>query len=290
VTNQAPVAPGYGPLETWYYNGIPLSTSYYNVATFGGSRFGIPTNRGADYEVPYRSGQLFRPKYLDERTITLTMWTDSQMSANQSYPAADPRRAFNDNWQALRALFTYRGLAGSQQGTLTRNWYLTQAGTPQLVQSAAMAEVAGSMDPTMNGRTSAAFSVDLLLSDPYFYGTQRSQAVGSSGGGTITALGEGIVGEGFFSAVNAFYVAITTACTVTNQSYGVSFTHSGAGVQSWPVTVDVLRNMATDNAGNNVVGGLTHAGSRMWMTLLPGANVMSCSAGTATLTWNDAYI
>lgn len=273
----------------WYWNGVPLQTSYYNVSTFGGSRFGLPTNRGQDYGVPYRSGQLFRSKYLDERTVTLTMWTDSQMSANQAYPAADPRRAFNDNWQALRAMFFTRSAQGSVQGLLQRNWYLTQGGSPTMVTSTAMAEIAGSMDPTMNSRTNAAFSVDLLLSDPYFYSAQRAQAV-STAGGTITAFGEGVVGEGFASAANSFTVTISQAATVTNSTAGVAFSHSGAGVASWPVVVDVLRYTATDNVGNNVVGGLGHIGSRMWMCLLPGANSIAVTNGTALFAWGDAYI
>ena len=284
---QAPVA-AFSPAETWFWNGTPLSTSYYNVASFGGSRFGLPVNRGQDYQVPYRAGQSWRAKYPDERTVTLTMWTDSQMSANQSYPAGDPRLAFNDNWQALRALFFTRNATGSVQGQLQRNWFLTGSGSPGLVTSTAMAEIAGSMDPTMNGRLSAAFSVDLLLSDPYFYGGLQAQAV-TIAGGNITNLGEGVVGEGYPSLVNAFTVAITGACTVTNTTAGVSFTHSGAGVVSWPVTVDVLRYTAVDHAGNNVVGGLSHIGSRMWMCLLSGTNAITVSAGTATFTWAPPY-
>jgi hypothetical protein len=284
---QAPAA-AFTPAELWFWNGTPLQTSYYNIATFGGSRFGMPTYRGSDYQVPYRAGQLWRAKYPDERTITLNMWTDSQMSANQAYPAGDPRRAFNDNWQALRALFFTRGAQGSIQGQLQRNWFLTGSGSPSLVTSTAMAEIAGSMDPTMNGRLSAAFSVDLLLSDPYFYGGIRGQTV--SGTGSISALGEGVVGEGFASAVNAFTVAISGPCTVTNNTAGVSFTHSGAGVASYPVTVDVLRSTATDHVGNNVIGGMSHVGSRMWMTLLPGANSITASAGSAVFTWCDAYV
>jgi len=285
---QAPVG-AFFPNELWYWNGNPLNTSWWNIATFGGSRFGLPTLRGQDYAVPYRAGQSWRAKYPDSRTVTLTMWTDSQMSGNQSYPAADPRRAFNDNWQALRAMFFTRGAKGSVQGQLQRNWYLTGSGSPSLVTSVAMAEIAGSMDPTMNGRLSAAFSVDLLLSDPYFYGPLRAQPV-TTAGGTITANGEAVVGEGYASAVNAFTVAITGACTVTNGTAGVSFTHSGAGVVSWPVTVDILRYTATDAVGNNVVGGLTHVGSRMWMCLLSGANAISVSAGTATFEWCDCFV
>jgi hypothetical protein len=286
---QAPVSPAYGPIEFWYFNGTPLQTSYYNVTTFGGSRFGIPTVRGQDYEVPYRSGQLFRSKYLDERTVTLTMWTDGQMSSNQAYPAADPRRAFNDNWQALRQMFMTRGIAGSTQGQLQRNWYLTGSGSPSLVTSTAMAEIAGSMDPTMNGRTSAAFSVDLLLSDPYFYGALTGGTI-TTAGGNIVNPAEGVAGEGFASVVNAFTVTISGATTVTNTTAGTSFTHSGAGVASWPVTVDILRFTATDNAGNNVVGGLTHIGSRIWMPLLPGTNAITNSAGTALFQFCPPYV
>jgi hypothetical protein len=284
----APVA-AFSPNELWYWNGLCLNSSYWNTATFGGSRAGLPTLRGQDYEVPYRAGQLWRAKYPDERTITLTMWTDGSMSANQSYPAADFRRAFNDNWQQLRQAFWTRNELGSAQGELQRNWYLTQSGSATMVTSTAMAEVAGSMDPTMNGRTSAAFSVDLLLSDPYFYGAARNQAVTTSGA-TITALGEGVVGEGFYSSVNAFTVQISAATTVTNTTAGVSFTHSGAGVASWPVTVDILRYTVTDAAGNNVIAGITHSGSRMWMCLLNGANTITNSAGTATFNWCDAYV
>lgn len=286
---QAP-ATAYAPAELWYFNGTPLQTSYYNVATFGGSRAGIPVNRGQDYAVPYRAGQLWRAKYPDERTVTLNMWTDSQMSASQSYPAGDPRLAFNDNWQALRRLFYTRGTAGSVQGQLQRNWFLTGSGSPGLVTSTAMAEIAGSMDPSMNGRTSAAFSVDLLLSDPMFYGALRGATI-TTAGGNITALGEGVVGEGFASLVNAFTVAITQPCTVTNGTAGVSFTFSNTvSVASWPVTVDILRYTATDAAGNNVVAGISHIGSRMWMALLPGLNAITVTAGTATFTFADAYI
>jgi hypothetical protein len=285
---QAPVG-AYSPNEIWYWNGLALNTPYWNIATFGGSRFGVPTGRGQDYAVPYRAGQLWRPKYPDERTITLNMWTDSQMSANQAYPAADPRRAFNDNWQQLRAAFFTRGAQGGLQGVLQRNWYWTQGGAATMVTSSAMAEIAGSMDPSMNGRTSAAFSVDLLLNDPFFYGAQRTQVV-TTVGATIVAYGEGVVGEGFPSAVNGFTIAISQASTVANTTAGTSFTHNGTGVASWPVTVDILHYTAVDAAGNNCVGGLSHSGSRMWACLVNGNNTITVSNGTATWRWMDCYI
>jgi hypothetical protein len=243
--------------------------------------------RGQDYAVPYKAGQSFRAKYPDERTVSLTMWVDGSGS-QYGFPASDSRLAFNNNWQQLRqAFYTRSGGGGSVQGQLQRNWYWTQSGSAGLVTSTAMAEIAGSMDLTMSGRTGAAFTVDLLLSDPYFYGSSRSQGVGT-GGGTINALGEGVVGEGWSSAVNSFTVVCSQACTVHNTTTGVSFALAGSA--TFPVTVDILNYTVVDAAGLNKSAMLTHSGGRMWMALVNGSNSITCSAGTATFSWNDAYI
>lgn len=272
--------------EAWFWNGFALQQPYWNITTFGGSRSGIPTLRGQDIPVPYRAGQAWRAKYPDERTISMTMWLDGSGSA-AGWPAADHRLAFNNNWQSLRQQFFSRGGGGSAQGQLQRNWYLTQGGTNQLVTSTAMAEVAGSMDLTMNGRFGAAFTVDLLLNDPYFYGPLRTATI-TSPLGSITSFGEGIAGEGWPSAVASFTVQCTAPCTVTNNTAGVSFT-LGAG-PAYPVTVDCLNYTVTDNATVNQVASLTHVGSRLLMCLLNGVNNIAVSAGSAIFKWTDAYI
>jgi hypothetical protein len=276
----------YQPGEAWYWNGMALNQPYWNISTFGGSRSGIPTMRGQDVEVAYRAGQQFRPKYPDERTISLTMWLDGSGSS-AGWPSSDAHLAFNNNWQQLRQAFFARGAGGSQQGQLQRNWWLTQSGSNKLITSTAMAEIAGSMDLTMNGRTGAAFTVDLLLADPYFYGGVRSQSVGTSGG-TITQLGEGVAGEGFPSAVAQFTVQCSAPCTVTNTTAGIGFTIASG--PAFPVTVDVLNGTVTDNNGASPASKFSHQGARLWMCLLAGANTISVSAGTATFTWTDAYI
>lgn len=280
-----PIA-AYLPAETWYWNGLALSQPYWNLTTFGGSRSGIPTMRGQDVQVAYRAGQAWRAKYPDERTVSLTMWLDGSGS-QYGWPASDAHLAFNNNWQQLRQSFFARNAGGSAQGQLQRNWWLTQQGSVKMVTSTAMAEIAGSMDLTMNGRTGAAFTIDLLLADPYFYGAQQS--VPCSGSSTVlTGLGEGVVGEGFASAVSTFTVQCSAPCTVTNATAGISFTiASGA---SFPVTVDVLRGTIVDNAGVSQAGRFSHAGSRLWAAVLPAANTIQVSAGTATFTWTDAYI
>jgi hypothetical protein len=288
---RAPDAFAYGTSfqEAWYWNGLPLQSAYgaWNLATMGGSRFGVPVFRGQNYEVPYRAGQNWRAKMPDSRTVTLAFWADGQgQHSTSTYPASDQRLAFNNNLQQLRAAFFQMNASGSVQGQLQRNWYLTQSGTAKLVTSTAMAELAGSMDLQMNGRTNAGFSVDLLLADPHFYGAQVTKAC--TGASTaVTGLGEGVVGLGYPSAVSSFTVSLSAAATVTNTTAGVSFTVSGG---TYPVTVDVLAGTVTDNGGANLIGNLTHSGSRAWMVILPGSNTISVSAGTATFTWNDAYI
>lgn len=275
----------YQPGETWYWDGLALSQPYWNVSTFGGARYNLPTLRGSNYQVPYRAGQAQRAKYPDQRTITLTMWVDGSKSPGGAV-TGDARLAFNNYWSQLRAAFFKRSAAGSVQGQLTRNWHLTQDGTSGLVTATAMAEIAGSMDPTMNSRTNAVASIDFLLADPYFYGVQRTAAV--TGSATVTANGEGVAGEGFPSPVAGFTVQVSRPCTVANTTAGVSFTVA-SGPQ-FPVTVDVLRDTVTDASGASRPGAVTHAGSRMWLCLLPGGNHITVSAGTATLTWNDPYV
>jgi hypothetical protein len=274
------------PAEVWYWNGTALAEPYMNISTWGGARYNLPTLRGQNYAVPYRAGQLTRGKYPDQRTLTLTMWVDGTKTTT-GLVAGDPRLAFNNYWQQLRQLFWTRNGGGSVQGQLERNWWLTQNASNQLVTATTMAEIAGSMDPTMNSRLSAVASIDFLLSDPYFYGNQRTQTITTSGG-TITAYGEGVVGEGFPSAVNSFTVQISKACTVTNTTLGLSFSYSGSA--SFPVTVDILRDTAVDNAGVNQVGNISHSGSKLWMALANGSNSITVSSGSAVFTWNDCYV
>lgn len=274
----------FAPAETWFWNGLALSQPFWNITTFGGARYNLPTLRGQNYQVPYRAGQLNRQKFPDQRTVTLNMWVDGSKSSDGT-AVGDPRLNFNNKWQQLRQALWTRNATGSVQGQLGRHWFITQSGVSMAVPATAMAEIAGSMDPVMNGRLSAVASLDFLLSDPYFYGVVQSNAI--SGSGVITNPGEGVAGEGFASAVNQFTVTITNPCTVTNSTAGVSFTYAGGG--SFPITIDVLNDTAIDNAGVNQVGNITHAGARLWMCLLNGDNAIACSAGIATFNWNPPY-
>jgi hypothetical protein len=268
---------------------VPLQSQYWNIGTWGGSRFAFPTLRGQDIEQPYRAGLQWRAKYPNSRTITLGMWTAGINQVTGVPDRVDQRLAFNNNLQQLRALVWQRNAQGSVQGQLVRRWYLTQQGLNQVVTGWAMAEIAGTMEPTMMGRTSASFAVDLLLSDPYFYGVPQEQSIGTAGG-SIFSPGEGVAGEGYPSVVSSFTILLTQGpVTVTNETAGVAFTYAGA-IANPPVTIDVLNSTATDAAGNNVIAQVSHTGARMWMALVTGSNVISVSNGVATFSWMTPYV
>lgn len=282
---------------------ISLAQDWLNIGTIGGSRFGLPLLRGNDYEIPFRSGTQWRAKYPNSRTVTLIMWTAGidQFTGN---PADDPIAQWNLNWQKIRQVLWNRGAQGSLQGRLTRRWNVSYQGAPQQVVTAhAMAEIAGSPDPSMTGRARNDMTVDLLLSDPYFYDdVSRTETLAYNVARNITADGEGVVGEGWPSLVNSFTVTLhgpLTTPTVANATEGVSFTYGGTIASGHYVTLDILRKTAVTDLGINVVSAISHYGARMWMALSGGENpfntltlssVSGADTGTAVLAWNDCYV
>ena len=185
--------------EIWSFNGVVLNTPYWNISTMGGSRFDLPQLRGSNYAVAYRAGQQWRAKQPDQRKIltpiTLAMWA-AGIDSSTGQAAQDQKFSFNSNFQALRSLFWTSGNYGSALGTLVRNWNFSQNGANVLVQGTAMAEIAGTMTPSMTGRTRADFAVDLLLADPFFYGVQQAQTLAYNTVTNVINLGEGAIGFG----------------------------------------------------------------------------------------------
>jgi hypothetical protein len=273
---------------------ISLQQPWLGVATIGGSRLGVPTLRGQDYEVPFRSGMVWRPKFPGPRTVTLVMWTAGIDQAT-GVPADDQRLAWNDNWNAIRRAFWNRGVLGSLRGTLTRQWLLTQGGVPVMVSADALAEVAGSMEPAMTGRTRADFSVDLLLADPYFYGPVRTQTVARNNTTLVTSRGDGVVGEGTGGSFTATFTGPLTSPVLTSDA-GLSVSLDLFLPAAYTVTLDLLNFTATDSLGANQVAAVSHSGSRMWMALPSGDSTLMLTSGSGTdsgsvlLSWQDPYL
>ncbi len=179
--------------EWWSVDGVSLNRYAWAVSNFGGSPRGFPGLRGSDPVYAYRAGQAFRPKVAASRTIVLEMYVNG-LDPDTNLETGDSEFQFNQNWEALQRLFW----TPDRQVELTRRWRtlerdangevvyrdsetgdVVDAGESgavagqKILEATARAQIGGAMEPEMTGRNRATFSVDLVLSDPFFYGPTR---------------------------------------------------------------------------------------------------------------------
>lgn len=144
--------------EWWEVNGTPLNTYATNIATLTG-RLGVPQLRGSNWVVDGRDGEVFVPKVVAARTISLGMWILG-CDEDGAFPL-DPRVQFNENYAALMNLFW----SPTTELALTRRLEFSSG----MVTLTASGQVTGGITPEMTGRTRATLVFDILLSDPYWY-------------------------------------------------------------------------------------------------------------------------
>jgi hypothetical protein len=152
------------------------------------------------------------------------------------------------------------------------------------------------MDPTMTGRTRADFAVDLLLADPMFYTAQQTQTIPYNTPTVVNNQGQDYVGLGYARPFTlAFTSNPTTDVTLTNSTVGCSVTISGTYSASYVATLDVLAYTALGSDNANLVGKVTHTGTRPWMMLAPGNNTLTLTssgisdAGSCLITWSAPW-
>lgn len=276
-------------LEYWDVDGVSLNQYCHSIKTYGGSRLAVPKLRGDNALLPFRHGRVFKPKTADSRVITLAMWV-AGIDPDSDQPAEDQKTQFNDNWTALTSLFWSPG----QQLNLTKRWF-ENAASPVLREATAKAELAGTMDPTMTGRTRADFGVDLLLADPYFYAPQVTSS-------TID------VGEELVITNNGnIETWVDLEITFNGELLRPTLWNLSASPQIW-MTVDTLVqpgykvdvNVGDFSAvrnydGTEISGTIDHSGYRTWFKLNPGANTIKLTSdgigsGNAVIKYHAAYL
>lgn len=151
-------------------NEVSLNQYAWAITTYGGSPRAFPDLRGEEPVYAFRAGSEFRPKEAEARTISFTMFVNGS-DPTLEVPPEDEDAQFTANWLALQKLFW----TPSKQITLRRRWKASIGDGEYMIKSAdARAQIAGAMEPEMTSRSRATFTVDLLLSDPYFYGEPKT--------------------------------------------------------------------------------------------------------------------
>lgn len=274
--------------ERWLVNGTSLSQYCWAVKTFGGSARALPTFRGSDIGVAYIPGKIFRAKFPDSRVISLLMWV-AGINPSTSQPAADKALQFSDNLRTLHSLV----YTPSSQVQLTREWRYTVSGTPTIVSATANAQIAGDMQPTMTGPGRADFSVDFLLSDPYFYGSAVTASIPYSSNTNVTNPGDDIAAYSNFTITfngPLFYPILTNS---TNSAYLSLNTMIASGKS---ITVDIGNYTALSSDGADMRGVVQHSANRRWMIVNPGTNVFNLSSslstdtGTVNMSFQPPYV
>lgn len=154
------VDPGRLVRGEWVYDApVSLATLAYNISTLAG-REGIPVADGENIRISTRSGRRWVPKTPDQKQISLAMWAQGTNVDGTVPTDVYMRTKFWENYNKLKSLF-----AVWDRQILLRRRVPTRFGI-QTMQT--WVEPAGSMDLNPTGPMRAAFTVDLVMTDPFW--------------------------------------------------------------------------------------------------------------------------
>lgn len=275
--------------ERWLINGVSLSQYGWAVKTFGGSPRSLPLMRGDNIGVAYIPGRLFRQKFPDQRVITLLMWA-AGIVPTTGKPSSNVTLQFSDNFRTLQQLF----YNPSTPLNITREWYFTQNGTPTLVSATATGQAASDMEPTMTGQGRADFSVDLILNDPYFYGSAVTPSIPYNVATNVTNFGDDAVAYNNFTITLHGPLLYPRLTNSTNSAWLSLNTLISSGDS---IVIDVENYTAVRSSdGADMRSIITHSASRRWFQINTGVNSLiltsslNTDTGTAGLSFQPPYV
>jgi len=297
----------------WEVDGSSLQTYAYNIVTLGGDREAPPRTRGSDITVPFKPGSNYVRKIVESRVVTLGMWVvganpDGTIPTNENL-----RRTYDRNWRQLRRLLWQP----RRQFTLTKRFWvetadLTAAGVNtaplpkeglwSLITVVARASFAGGLNPQMSGPARSSFTVDLLLSDPYFYGDEiripfsTAPADALNPGPTRTVS---ILGDAETTYVEMDFTGPITSPRFTNLSAdGNLYAQYGTAVADGETATVRAHNFSATHypagASYKTSGFVSHDGDKFWMYLEPGSTNLSLTrqsgTGTAAIRYRPVWL
>jgi hypothetical protein len=267
----------------WDVDGVSLQTFAFDIVTVGGDRMAPPALRGNDITIPYAPGNMWVPKQVAARSMTLDMWVIG-VNEDGSIPSGSNARKFDDNFRKLRQLLWTPG----REFTLTKRFYVDGV----LKIASARAQFGGGISPSMTGRSRGGFSVNLNLADPYFYGPEINTNL-ETGTQTVTVEGDDIT-----RAVKLHVSGPRNNVRVYNSTLDVYVEYHADLSSGDYVDIDVKNFLAvTDLAAIppfNSVGKIRHEGDAFWLLLTPGVNTIVVSStsgiGGVILTHQEVWL
>lgn len=261
---------------SWDINGIPLQTYAYNVSTWGGDLQAPPPLRGSDIVIPYRPGEVFQKRRPTGRSLTFDMWVVGA-DENGDIPATLSMRAqFEKNLKMLRSLFWSQG----RQVTITKRW--RDPGSSTVRVATAKGVYAGGFVPSMQGALRATFSVEMYLSDPFFYGPEETITFPATATSSVTPT---ILGDYETTDIQITLNGARNNMRVTNNSRAIYVNVNQNISTGQTILLNVDKWTATKNPGvseANVIGAVASFGHEFWMALDPGSQQLTLSSSTGT--------
>lgn len=260
----------------WDINGVPIQTYAYNVSTWGGDLQAPPPLRGDDLTIPYRPGRVFQARRPDGRSLTFSMWVQGSDEDGRVPTTKTMRAEFEKNFSMLRNLFWNQG----KQVIITKRW--RDYTTGGMRSASARAVYAGGIDPSMHGSLHASFTVEMYLSDPFFYGgevTVPFSALASS------PVATNVLGDYETTDILIDFEGPRNNMRLTNVDAGVYVNVNQNISFGQVIRLDVNNFRAVKNPvgpTTNVIGSVTQFGHPFWFVLRPGIQNLTLSSSTGT--------
>lgn len=260
----------------WDINGVSLQTLAYNISTSGETLQAPPPLRGEDIIIPYNPGARIQPRMPDSRTLVFNMWVQGSDTDGRVPTSASLRAEYEKNLKTLRNLFWN----GGNPVTITKRW--RDYGSSTIQTASATAIYADGFAPSMTGAARATFAVEMFLPDPFFYGNEVTVPFAATATSTqnITVLGDYETNRlkfRFNGARNNMRLTNVTAAHYVNINRSIT---SGSNIEINPEAWTAIQNPTTTPV--NAIKDLTYFGHTFWLSLTPGAQILTLSSTTGT--------
>lgn len=254
----------------WSARGESLHTYARSIESLGpGLR--VPGFRGENIVVPGSPGDVWVPKDVASRSLPLGMWVRGTSDGGAAF--AGTSQLFHTNWNNLVRLLWTPG----EQFELTKRFYDLDS---TLRSATAMAEFMTGLEPTMIGKSAAKSIVELRLANPYFYDDVPQTMNLITGDNIIDVRGNAPTRRIKITINGARKNTIIRRKIPATPDHQVQITTDlSSGDFS---TIDVENYSATTKRGSAPTYDSTvdvrHSGSRAWLELKPGLNVLAVSS------------